>query len=147
MFCSVKSRSSRQVAVIVRWRWLLSASTNITAERGLALISFGAVKRPENLAMIQALGIEVRTVTPEELEEFDALALIDVQPPVKAIGVGGGHDRRRLRTGRSHPSPDINPALRVVDRDVDVEDRLAVVVQERGTVEMQPDRVHGGAVE
>ena len=39
-------------------------------------------KRPENLAMIQALGIDVRTVTPDELEEFDALALIDVQPPV-----------------------------------------------------------------
>jgi nanoRNase/pAp phosphatase (c-di-AMP/oligoRNAs hydrolase) len=46
------------------------------------IISFGEVKRPENIAMIQALGIEVRTVTAEGLDEFDALALIDVQPPV-----------------------------------------------------------------
>jgi nanoRNase/pAp phosphatase (c-di-AMP/oligoRNAs hydrolase) len=57
------------------------------------LISFGAVKRPENLAMIQALGIDVRTVTPDELEEFDALALIDVQPPVF-----GEHPPARLRS-------------------------------------------------
>jgi nanoRNase/pAp phosphatase (c-di-AMP/oligoRNAs hydrolase) len=46
------------------------------------LISFGEVKRPENIAMIDALGIDVRTVTPDELEEFDGLALLDVQPTV-----------------------------------------------------------------
>jgi nanoRNase/pAp phosphatase (c-di-AMP/oligoRNAs hydrolase) len=46
------------------------------------LISFGAVKRPENLAMIDALGIDVRTVTPDDLDEFDGLALLDVQPTV-----------------------------------------------------------------
>jgi nanoRNase/pAp phosphatase (c-di-AMP/oligoRNAs hydrolase) len=46
------------------------------------LISFGEVKRPENIAMTRALGLEVRTVTPEELDEFDGLALIDVQPTV-----------------------------------------------------------------
>jgi nanoRNase/pAp phosphatase (c-di-AMP/oligoRNAs hydrolase) len=46
------------------------------------LISFGAVKRPENIAMIEALGIDVRTVTPDELDEFDGLALLDVQPSV-----------------------------------------------------------------
>jgi nanoRNase/pAp phosphatase (c-di-AMP/oligoRNAs hydrolase) len=46
------------------------------------LISFGAVKRPENRAMVAALGIDLRTVTPAELEEFDGLALVDVQPPV-----------------------------------------------------------------
>jgi nanoRNase/pAp phosphatase (c-di-AMP/oligoRNAs hydrolase) len=45
-------------------------------------ISFGAVKRPENRAMIEALGIDIRTVTPEELDEFDGLALVDVQPTV-----------------------------------------------------------------
>ncbi|MBW2495102.1 MAG: hypothetical protein JRE43_10160, partial [Deltaproteobacteria bacterium] len=32
------------------------------------LISFGEVKRPENLAMIDALGIDVRTVTSDELD-------------------------------------------------------------------------------
>ena len=46
------------------------------------LISFGEVQRPENRAMVQALGIEVRTITPDELDEFDGLALVDVQPPV-----------------------------------------------------------------
>jgi nanoRNase/pAp phosphatase (c-di-AMP/oligoRNAs hydrolase) len=46
------------------------------------LISFGEVTRPENRAMVQALGIDVRTVAPEELDEFDGLALVDVQPPV-----------------------------------------------------------------
>ena len=46
------------------------------------MISFGEVKRPENRAMIKALGIEIRTVTPDELDEFDGLALLDVQPSV-----------------------------------------------------------------
>jgi len=46
------------------------------------LISFGEIKRPENQAMVQALGIEVRTITSEELDEFDGLALVDVQPTV-----------------------------------------------------------------
>jgi nanoRNase/pAp phosphatase (c-di-AMP/oligoRNAs hydrolase) len=46
------------------------------------LVSFGAVTRPENRAMVEALGLEVRTVTAAELEEFDGLALADVQPPV-----------------------------------------------------------------
>jgi nanoRNase/pAp phosphatase (c-di-AMP/oligoRNAs hydrolase) len=46
------------------------------------LISFGEIKRPENLAMVQALGIDVRTIAPEDLDEFDGLALLDVQPTV-----------------------------------------------------------------
>jgi nanoRNase/pAp phosphatase (c-di-AMP/oligoRNAs hydrolase) len=46
------------------------------------LISFGEVKRPENRAMVQALGLEVRTVTAEDLNDFDGLALLDVQPSV-----------------------------------------------------------------
>jgi nanoRNase/pAp phosphatase (c-di-AMP/oligoRNAs hydrolase) len=46
------------------------------------MISFGAITRPENQAMVKALGIEVRTVKPEELDEFDGLALVDVQPTV-----------------------------------------------------------------
>lgn len=46
------------------------------------LVSFGEVTRPENRAMVAALGIEVRTVRPEDLGEFDGLALVDVQPAV-----------------------------------------------------------------
>jgi nanoRNase/pAp phosphatase (c-di-AMP/oligoRNAs hydrolase) len=50
--------------------------------RTAPLISFGMVRRPENVAMVRGLGLEVRTVAPEELDEFDALALVDVQPTV-----------------------------------------------------------------
>jgi len=46
------------------------------------LVSFGAVTRPENQAMVKALGVEVRTITPAELDELDGLALVDVQPSV-----------------------------------------------------------------
>ena len=46
------------------------------------LLSFGEVKRPENIAMVQALGIDVRVLSADELAEFDALALVDVQPTV-----------------------------------------------------------------
>ncbi|MCC6639730.1 MAG: DHH family phosphoesterase [Deltaproteobacteria bacterium] len=46
------------------------------------LVSFGEVTRPENRAMVSALGMEVRRISPEDLDEFDALALLDVQPPV-----------------------------------------------------------------
>ena len=46
------------------------------------LISFGEAKRPENVAMIQALGLEVRTIDLDQLDEFDGLALVDVQPNV-----------------------------------------------------------------
>jgi nanoRNase/pAp phosphatase (c-di-AMP/oligoRNAs hydrolase) len=46
------------------------------------LISFGKITRPENLAMVKAVGLEVLTVTPEDLRNFDGLALVDVQPNV-----------------------------------------------------------------
>ncbi len=46
------------------------------------LVSFGAVTRPENRAMVEALGLEVRTIAPAELDEYDGLVLADVQPPV-----------------------------------------------------------------
>ncbi|MCG8592091.1 MAG: DHH family phosphoesterase, partial [Proteobacteria bacterium] len=46
------------------------------------LVAFGEVQRPENRAMVDALGIEVRTITPDELDEFDGIALVDVQPNV-----------------------------------------------------------------
>ena len=46
------------------------------------LISFGPVERPENKALVEALGLEVRVITPDELDEFDGLVLVDVQPNV-----------------------------------------------------------------
>jgi nanoRNase/pAp phosphatase (c-di-AMP/oligoRNAs hydrolase) len=46
------------------------------------LVSFGKVKRPENQALVKALGIDIETITPDELEEYDGLILVDVQPNV-----------------------------------------------------------------
>lgn len=61
----------------------LAARAILGRKRSTApLVSFGEVTRPENRAMVQALGAEVRKISVEELNEFDALVLIDVQPTV-----------------------------------------------------------------
>jgi len=44
------------------------------------IVSFGKVTRPENLAMMRLLDIEVVTITPNELAEFDRVAMLDTQP-------------------------------------------------------------------
>jgi hypothetical protein len=81
------------------------------------LISFGEVKRPENRAMIDALGIDVRTVTLEELDEFDGLTLIDVQPtvfgenpPARVRSVDAVIDHHPERSGYDSVFKDIRPA-------------------------------------
>jgi len=81
------------------------------------LISFGEVKRPENRAMIDALGIDVRTVTPEELDEFDGLTLIDVQPtvfgenpPARVRSVDAVIDHHPERSGYDTVFCDIRPS-------------------------------------
>ncbi|MBI2468626.1 MAG: bifunctional oligoribonuclease/PAP phosphatase NrnA [Candidatus Rokubacteria bacterium] len=45
------------------------------------LISFGRITRPENVAMVRAIEIEVERITPADLERYDALAIVDAQPP------------------------------------------------------------------
>jgi nanoRNase/pAp phosphatase (c-di-AMP/oligoRNAs hydrolase) len=44
------------------------------------IVSFGKVSRPENLAMMRLLDIEVLTIRPEDLSAFDRVALLDTQP-------------------------------------------------------------------
>jgi len=44
------------------------------------IASFGKVTRPENLAMLQFLEIEVIQIRAEELHEYDRIVLLDVQP-------------------------------------------------------------------
>ena len=44
------------------------------------IVSFGKVTRPENLAMMRLLDIEVLTITPKDLEEYDRVAMLDTQP-------------------------------------------------------------------
>ncbi|HEY8493018.1 MAG TPA: DHH family phosphoesterase, partial [Myxococcota bacterium] len=81
------------------------------------LVSFGAVKRPENRAMVAAIGVEVRTVTPAELEEYDGLALVDVQPtvfgesaPARLLSVDVVIDHHPERTGYDARIRDIRPS-------------------------------------
>ena len=70
------------------------------------LISFGEIHRPENRALVDALGIEVKTVSPDELEEYDGLVLIDVQPnvfgespPARVLSIDAVIDHHPERSG------------------------------------------------
>ena len=81
------------------------------------LISFGEVKRPENVAMVKALGLDIRTVAPEDLNDFDALALVDVQPtvfgenpPARVMSVDVVIDHHPERTGYDAVIRDIRPS-------------------------------------
>jgi len=80
------------------------------------LVSFGEVQRPENRALVKGLGIEVRTIAPEELDEFDALVLVDVQPnvfgenpPARLRSVDVVIDHHPERTGYDAVIKDIRP--------------------------------------
>jgi nanoRNase/pAp phosphatase (c-di-AMP/oligoRNAs hydrolase) len=84
------------------------------------LISFGEVKRPENLAMVKALGLDIRTVTAENLDEFDALALVDVQPtvfgeeiPARVRSVDVVIDHHPERSGYDAVIRDIRPSFKL----------------------------------
>jgi len=44
------------------------------------IVSFGKVTRPENLAMMRLLDIEVNTIKVSDLSEFDRVAMLDTQP-------------------------------------------------------------------
>ncbi len=43
--------------------------------------SFGKVARPENVTMIRLLEVEIAHLTTEDLANYDAIALVDAQPP------------------------------------------------------------------
>lgn len=46
------------------------------------IVTFGGVTRPENLAMLRLLEIELDVIQPDELGRYDRVALVDVQPNV-----------------------------------------------------------------
>ncbi|MGH7888304.1 MAG: DHH family phosphoesterase, partial [Candidatus Binatia bacterium] len=53
------------------------------------IVTFGAVTRPENLAMINLLEIQIERIAPADLHKDGArLALVDVQPPSLAQPLG-----------------------------------------------------------
>src|SRR5205085_11427995 len=43
--------------------------------------SFGRVTRPENIAMVKLLEIEIEKVTKNTMRNFDRNAVVDLQPP------------------------------------------------------------------
>jgi nanoRNase/pAp phosphatase (c-di-AMP/oligoRNAs hydrolase) len=43
--------------------------------------SFGRVTRPENIAMVKLLEIEIEKLTKESIKKFDRIAVVDLQPP------------------------------------------------------------------
>jgi nanoRNase/pAp phosphatase (c-di-AMP/oligoRNAs hydrolase) len=45
------------------------------------LISYGQVTRPENIAMVKLLEIEIEKATESHIKEFDRIAVVDLQPP------------------------------------------------------------------
>jgi len=80
------------------------------------LISFGEITRPENRALVEALGIEVHVISPDELEEMDGLVLVDVQPnvfgeepPERLLEVDAVIDHHPERTGYDALIRDIRP--------------------------------------
>lgn len=44
------------------------------------IASFGEVTRPENLAMLRLLDIQVEKIVPETIRKYDGLCMLDVQP-------------------------------------------------------------------
>ena len=47
----------------------------------MPMASFGKVTRPENIAMLGVLDIQVREIRPEDLALWDRVVMVDVQPP------------------------------------------------------------------
>ncbi|MAI79850.1 MAG: hypothetical protein CL917_12970 [Deltaproteobacteria bacterium] len=80
------------------------------------LISFGEVQRPENRALVDALGIDVLVMEPKELEKMDGLVLVDVQPnvfgddlPDRLQSIDAVVDHHPERTGYDAVFRDIRP--------------------------------------
>lgn len=44
------------------------------------IASFGSVTRPENIAMLRLLDIQVEKIVPDSIKNYDGLCLLDVQP-------------------------------------------------------------------
>ena len=88
------------------------------------LLSFGRVTRPENLAMVEALEIEVDQVTPEGLRAYDALAMVDVQPTFCEEALPADRGRHRPSSGGEGLARAVPGRAAHVRRDVDDHDRV-----------------------
>jgi nanoRNase/pAp phosphatase (c-di-AMP/oligoRNAs hydrolase) len=65
------------IASALALRLLLKRNRNTAS-----IVSFGGVTRPENVAMLRLLDIDLEVIKPAALKRFDAVAMVDVQPPV-----------------------------------------------------------------
>src|SRR5205814_10464535 len=45
------------------------------------IASFGRITRPENIAMVKLLEIEIEKATKNSIKHFDRIAVVDLQPP------------------------------------------------------------------
>jgi nanoRNase/pAp phosphatase (c-di-AMP/oligoRNAs hydrolase) len=63
------------------------------------IVTFGGVTRPENVAMLKLLEIDLEVIRAEDLPRFERVALLDVQPE-RAQG------RDRFSGRRDRPSPE-----------------------------------------
>ena len=89
------------------------------------LLSFGRMTRPENLAMVEALEIEVDQVTPEELRAYDALAMVDIQPTFCEEAPAPGRGRHRPSSGGEGVARALPGRATDVRRHVDDHDRVS----------------------
>ncbi len=74
--------------------------------------AFGQVTRPENVAMTKHLDIVVNTLTEEDLKQYDAVALLDVQPyhsPLIPLSVDAVIDHHPKRSHYTSLFKDIRP--------------------------------------
>jgi len=76
------------------------------------IASFGHVTRPENVAMIRDLEIQVLTISEDDLKEYDRIALLDLQPfhsPQIPLKIDAVIDHHPKRTGYEAKFVDIRP--------------------------------------
>ncbi len=74
--------------------------------------SFGRITRPENIAMVKLLEIEVEEVTAERVGDFDRVALVDLQPShikAKLDKVDLIVDHHPLQNGNESQISDVRP--------------------------------------
>jgi hypothetical protein len=74
----IANKGMEGLAITPNGRMLVGAMQSPLAQDGGDVK--GGVTRPENLAMVDTLEIEVDQITPSGLRAYDALAMVDVQP-------------------------------------------------------------------
>jgi nanoRNase/pAp phosphatase (c-di-AMP/oligoRNAs hydrolase) len=81
-------------------------------EQASPIVSLGAVTRPENLRMVELLGLQVTRVTQGELDGFERVIAVDTQPaPAESRTRFAVIDHHPPREGYTADFVDIRPGL------------------------------------